>query len=427
MPHSPTKAERAHVSRPSHDWRAGGLSLALCGGLLANSLVPFVPAQGLTAVSLATAVGLCIRFGRLPSALHAGLAGLATVSALAWLRLPAPDLNATEHQTGLLLGLWSTLTVASFATTRSRLTLIAGGFALAGTLAVAIGLAGTSINSGKFVGVLRELPAWTYSWLPERKLRLPGLESSGFINPNALGGLAVIILPVTLGLGWEVRRRTVPCGGLILAVALAGCAASSVALLVTRARGALLATLVTGILVWLWYRRPPPIAAAVVCLSVALTSVYVATYDGQFYLVRDSFSDRMAIWRLAVDAWASSPLMGLGMNQFHHIPNASQSGFTTVAHAHNTFLQVAVDLGAAGLAPYVLVMGAALALGLKRTASHSQNSGLALGLAGSLVAVHLFGLVDAIALGSRVGVFVWLVVGLAHATHEVANTAAPSA
>jgi hypothetical protein len=52
-----------------------------------------------------------------------------------------------------------------------------------------------------------------------------------------------------------------------------------------------------------------------------------------------------------------------------------------------------------------------------RTAARSEGI-LALGLWGNLVAVHLFGLTDAVVLGAKVGLLLWLSIGLIAALHR---------
>jgi putative inorganic carbon (HCO3(-)) transporter len=124
-----------------------------------------------------------------------------------------------------------------------------------------------------------------------------------------------------------------------------------------------------------------------------------------------------------------------------------------IAHAHNQFLQVALDLGLPGLMAYLALIGTALWLSLRvaRSAGDEQVAGapsdgqtrgpgpaggakeaeqafggpdadslgsnrlrwVGLGLVGSLVAFHVFGLMDAVALGAKPGVALWMILGMA--------------
>jgi putative inorganic carbon (HCO3(-)) transporter len=84
-----------------------------------------------------------------------------------------------------------------------------------------------------------------------------------------------------------------------------------------------------------------------------------------------------------------------------------------LAHAHNIFLQVAVDLGLGGLIAYgaLLLLGAAAAWDVAR-ASIGSSRYLAVGLLASLLGLHVYGLADAIALGSKPGLAFWMLLGL---------------
>ena len=92
-----------------------------------------------------------------------------------------------------------------------------------------------------------------------------------------------------------------------------------------------------------------------------------------------------------------------------------------VAHAHNIFLQVALDIGIVGLVAYVAMLAfvSHITYQLWSRQSDGDERVLCLGLRANLFAIHLFGLADAIALGTKVGVFLWWNLGLIAAVHNV--------
>jgi putative inorganic carbon (HCO3(-)) transporter len=125
---------------------------------------------------------------------------------------------------------------------------------------------------------------------------------------------------------------------------------------------------------------------------------------------------RLEMWSHAARVLDASPWFGTGINQFRQFslwtPEPHSSPFHPV-HAHNTFLQVALDLGLPGLAAYLAVLVALLTLARRAAAGPDRVvARLAVGAALSLVAVHAFGLADAIALGAKVGAFQWASGGL---------------
>ena len=122
--------------------------------------------------------------------------------------------------------------------------------------------------------------------------------------------------------------------------------------------------------------------------------------------------DRATIWGFAWQSIREHPVGGIGLGTFRRVVANLDLAHVLpheVPHAHNVFLQVALDLGLPGLLAYVM----ALALATRTTWltwRHRGDCGLrsaCLGLWASLLAVHIFGLTDAIALGAKVGLFFW--------------------
>ena len=101
---------------------------------------------------------------------------------------------------------------------------------------------------------------------------------------------------------------------------------------------------------------------------------------------------------------------------------------TDIAHAHNMLLQVAVDVGLPGLIAYLalLELAAAVAWSAARRSSGAACS-LSLGLFAGLIALHIYGLTDALALGSKPGLVFWMALGLIAALPRVTQAAASSA
>lgn len=127
-----------------------------------------------------------------------------------------------------------------------------------------------------------------------------------------------------------------------------------------------------------------------------------------------SLSQRFAIWRRGAETIAADPWRGIGLNHFRHI---TQVPGTTAgqdpAHVHNAFLQVGLDLGLIGLAVYlgITIWLGTLAVRLVRSVDRVPRIiGTAAAL--SLLSVQLFGVMDALPLGVKVGIFQWYASGL---------------
>jgi putative inorganic carbon (HCO3(-)) transporter len=100
-----------------------------------------------------------------------------------------------------------------------------------------------------------------------------------------------------------------------------------------------------------------------------------------------------------------------------------------LGHAHNEFLQAALDLGIPGMIAFLaLYIGSFWMLAdIWKATRVSLSDGddqslitrfLTLGLAGSLVAHFIFGLTDAVALGAKPGILFWMLLGLVTALHR---------
>jgi putative inorganic carbon (HCO3(-)) transporter len=127
----------------------------------------------------------------------------------------------------------------------------------------------------------------------------------------------------------------------------------------------------------------------------------------------------MNIWDQALQALRPSPWLGIGLDYFRNggyaLVLAPPNQMVGTPHAHNIFLQTALDLGVAGLVVYVTLIGWVLrrALDLFRATGGDRwvrYVGVGAGL--SVISVHAYGLLDAVALGTKVGVFQWLACGL---------------
>jgi putative inorganic carbon (HCO3(-)) transporter len=139
----------------------------------------------------------------------------------------------------------------------------------------------------------------------------------------------------------------------------------------------------------------------------------------------ETLEGRFEVWSRALYGIRDFPITGMGLNTFRHIVHILYPLFIVgpevdLGHAHNEFLQAALDLGLPGLVAFVaLYLGAFSLLWQiwhlpKSTAMKESIStqALALGLGGGLVAHVVYGLTDAVALGAKPGLIFWMLLGL---------------
>jgi putative inorganic carbon (HCO3(-)) transporter len=125
---------------------------------------------------------------------------------------------------------------------------------------------------------------------------------------------------------------------------------------------------------------------------------------------------RQNLWPWAIEGIKDFPFTGTGLGTFRVVvrrlyPVTIIPTFD-IAHAHNVFLQVALDIGIPGLIAYaamLLVSGGAAWQLIKGDQSLQTISA---GMLASLVAFHIYGLTDTLALGSKSSILLWAIFGL---------------
>jgi len=261
-----------------------------------------------------------------------------------------------------------------------------------------------------------------------RILLAAGPEFSGhpfpeaFDDPRAFAAYLLIVLSVAFGTLWaevlmgpdrapatadkaeRFEKRFLPLTVRFLAW---GLIAVGIAWTESRA-GILVAAITTLILLALavvhrriGFRRRAAMAGALAVLAAAL---FVATAAGPFrpFLEADArelgANWRVRFWRVALETWRESPLVGSGLGTFPEAFRRVQPREIVgpIEHVHSDFLQLLVTGGyvgtALGFLLFTTLLGA-LFMAWRRQ-RHREESALALAGIGSLVAVVLHGLLE---------------------------------
>jgi putative inorganic carbon (HCO3(-)) transporter len=369
--------------------------------------------------------------------------GLLLVMALlgAWVS-PIPEL-AFPKFCGVVLGIIACRAVISGASTPERLRIGIGLYVLLGLAMLAPGILAAQW-ADKFPGlgaVTRHIPRW-FSEVP---------HSRAAVNANALGGTTLFFLPVLIlwfcADSWQKQpgpsdrlrarsgrtwRRTV--WPVVLTTILALLAVN----VLSQSRTAWIALTVTmtGLAAVQWKR----IRTTVLGVGLAVAVVIVCLGPGRVVGVLGSAVPsivgndptrtemtgkvRLEVWSTATQVLRDFPITGVGLGSFRQTgpmlyPLLLVPADVDIAHAHNIFLQTALDVGIPGLVAYLALLYIAIGLCWRAWSEGDATSGaLALGLGGNLVALHLFGMTDAVALGTKVGLFFWLDLGLIGALHR---------
>jgi O-antigen ligase len=314
--------------------------------------------------------------------------------------------------------------IGRYANTPRRLRLGMVMFLCAGLLMVLVGLAGAALRPGSLLDTAGS------EKLPSIRLGLAGLGSDGEVNANALASAVLLVMPLGVSV-LVLGKRQKGDSWTLLPAALAVVALGAVTLVLSHSRTALAAVwlIAVGLLVGgmrPWFCR---VFAGIVVVAPMLLMTGRLPFLTQEVALRDanntwvSTRGRAQLLSQGLDRLRQSPWLGIGLNEFRHVyaprPGDLPQG-DDVAHVHNIVLQTALDIGLVGSAAY---WGLLVVLWVRATEAARGVSRLArtaaVGSAFALVAVSLFGLTDAVTLGSKVGTLQWAAGGLILAAWQI--------
>ena len=321
----------------------------------------------------------------------------------------------------LLVGIALCYALVNWAATPARLRLAFNGLVVAG-----LGLA----LAGPLIGGLP--PARLPGFIAALANHLPGALTAA-VNPNVLAGALAVLAPLPLGLllfAWPQLSRFERLLAAAAALALISMAVP------TGSRGAWLGIAAAfGVLIalrWRWGWAGLPLSALAGGLAAWQLGVERVADTVMTSGALSGLDARIEVWSRALYMIQDFPFTGIGMGTFRQVANLLYPFFLAgpdaeIPHAHNLFLQVAVDLGLPGLVAWLAalftVIGAVWQLyrwGMRKP--HPYMAGVAAGLLASQAALVVHGLTDAVTWGTRPAVLVWGVWGLAMAARNLTIT-----
>ncbi len=261
------------------------------------------------------------------------------------------------------------------------------------------------------------------SFIPDSVYQRFTLLVSDTTNPNVLAGYLAILLPCALALllfcwtrlNWLFRLfvvGSVLCMGAVMAL--------------TQSRGALLALTAALIVMvmlcwkWGWLLVFPSVFVAGILIRLLGIARLVEILASSSTL--GSAEGRVEVWSRAIYMIRDFPFTGIGIGMFGSLADAVYPFFhfapQTVPHAHNLFLQIAVDLGIPGLIAWLAVLFIVFFVTwqLYREGRAQQDpwiSGMGAGLFCSQLAMTLHGMTDAVTWGMvRPAPIIWALWGL---------------
>ncbi len=269
---------------------------------------------------------------------------------------------------------------------------------------------------------------------------LPGFLGGLSIHPNQLAGLLSLFLPLLVSLSFSPPPgfRSWLWRALMVGMALL----TTAMMILTQSRGGWVAVAagLFGLLV-MWgmilprsgSRRVLRLVAAGWFLAGMLALAWIGPARMQEMWLDPpretvvgtltTLNYRKELWPWAITAVQDFPYTGVGLGAFREVAfrlyPLALSPDRDIGHAHNIFLQTALDVGLPGLTVYLALLFVAGAVGWRVARREVDFRSISLGLLAGLLTVHVFGLADALALGSRPGAAFWFSLALLAAMNGI--------
>lgn len=312
----------------------------------------------------------------------------------------------------LLTGIGLFYALINWITTKVHLRLIILGLSLSGIGLAIIGLVTVQWDPYRFAFI----PSEIYNYLPKL--------GSEIIHRNVMAGSLVILLPIIVGFllfDWAhimSYERILYLGSAIVVLFV---------LILTKSRGGLIAFSVTILLLTILRWRlgwillvAVPFLVGIFTYSYGLTSSLEAiTYNETL----PGIDVRLDIWSRAIYMIQDFSITGIGMGSFGDLADMLYPFFLSepgsVPHAHNLYLQIAVDLGIPGLVCWLAILFVVIFTSWKLSRQGKElgdawMAGLGAGLFASQIALVVHGLIDSVTWGMvRPAPLVWAIWGIA--------------
>ena len=335
---------------------------------------------------------------------------------------------------GLILGIAIFYWLVQFVRNYQRLKLAIFGLILLGIGAAILGGVGMDWSTSRFAALAAYFQPLT-NWLPA----IPRQISAG-IHANTAGGVLTLFVPLLAALALDRgafyrlylrgKKHAKFIHVLYKAVLLIALLLVLVVVALSDSRGAILGSGVGLFALAVWKDRRFLWLLPLVIIGLGIL-FFLAAGGNTFQLIEmletseeSTYYGRLTVWRNTLAVIQDFPLTGVGMgtlgqvfNEFYHYTIFVYNP-TNYLHAHNTFLAAAVDLGIPALVLYAsLLTTSALMIKRRLKIGRSILKTLLQGLACGLLAFHIFGLMDAFVLGTKLGAVLWIFLGLVSAVY----------
>lgn len=235
--------------------------------------------------------------------------------------------------------------------------------------------------------------------------------SSSFVHPNDFGGYLVVMgiffLAVLMSKGRRLWERAAVSAAFLI---------SMVSLFLTRSRGSWLA-FVIALLVLGWIKSKKLFAVIVVLLMIGFMMLPLTVKQGIYELgdLSEGTSwERLMLWKGAVNMIKVHPVLGFGVNTYsRNFPAYKPPEYPDVRYAHNSYLQMASEIGVVGLVLFLIFLASVFWISIRRMKEMEdpERKNFVLGLSAGLIGFAANSAVDTHLYSVTLSVMFYLLMG----------------
>lgn len=129
----------------------------------------------------------------------------------------------------------------------------------------------------------------------------------------------------------------------------------------------------------------------------------------------DKWGDRVELWKTAGRIFEDFPILGAGIGMYDKLICKYSDKGLEFLHAHNTYLEIASEMGLVGLLAFLWIFAVFFKNALRIIKKTSDNHRIILlGLSGSILSVLIYGLASSIiTVGTQSAPLFWILLGMA--------------
>ena len=254
--------------------------------------------------------------------------------------------------------------------------------------------------------------------------------SSSFNNPNGLGGWLIIMIPLTFALAyfgtenWQKLLRAKDWIGIAKKVVFYVLTLFFIITLVsTYSRGAWIATFLSLIFLGVFKDRKFLIAVIAIFMFLSFAAPHSVKLRAASLINFEEMKDskRIILWKEALSIIKEYPVLGCGFNTYAVVGPSYRITESSGFYPHNSYLQMAAELGIFGLGVFLWLIYRLFAISLANIKKIKDRFGSAMliGLLAGLFGFLAHSLVDTNIYAFRLSMLMWFTMGLIIAAQRI--------